>query len=74
MLYDQGQLVEVYARAYQEMKIPLFKKVVEQTIDFVNNELKAPNGGYYASLDADSEGEEGKYYVWTYDEITNLLV
>lgn len=73
MLYDQGQLVEVYARAYQEMKIPLFKKVVEQTIDFVNNELKAPNGGYYASLDADSEGEEGKYYVWTYDEITNLL-
>ncbi|SMO85818.1 hypothetical protein SAMN06265379_11058 [Saccharicrinis carchari] len=73
MLYDQGQLLEVYANAYQLTQNPLFKKVIEQTVDFVNRELKSPEGGYYASLDADSEGVEGKYYVWTKKEVEELL-
>ena len=73
MLYDQGQLLEVYANAYQLTQNPLFKEVIEQTVTFVNRELKSPSGGYYASLDADSEGVEGKFYVWTKKEIVELL-
>ncbi len=73
MLYDQGQLLEIYANAYQLTQNPLFKNVVEETVDFVNRELKSPNGGYYASLDADSEGVEGKYYVWTKQEVEEIL-
>lgn len=73
MLYDQGQLLEVYANAYQLTGNPLFKQVVEETVQFVNRELKSPTGGYYASIDADSEGSEGKYYVWTKKEVEQLL-
>ena len=73
MLYDQGQLIEIYANAFQLTQKPLFKKVVEETVDFVNRELKSPLGGYYASLDADSEGEEGKFYYWYKNEIVDLL-
>ncbi|TLX73238.1 thioredoxin domain-containing protein [Labilibacter sediminis] len=73
MLYDQGQLIEVYAKAYQLTKNPLYKKVVEETVAFVNRELKSAEGGYYASLDADSEGEEGKFYIWTKQEIEKVL-
>jgi uncharacterized protein YyaL (SSP411 family) len=73
MLYDQGQLVDVYAQAYQITKNPLYKKVVKETIAFVNRELISNEGGYYASLDADSEGEEGKFYVWTKSEVEEVL-
>ena len=73
MLYDQGQLMEVYANAYQLTQNPLFKSVVEETVGFVNRELKSPAGGYYASIDADSGGEEGRFYVWTKDEIKECL-
>ncbi len=73
MLYDQGQLIEVYAIAYQITKNPLFKKVVDETIAFVKKELSSSEGGFYSSLDADSEGEEGHYYVWTKNEIEVVL-
>ncbi|HSN10108.1 MAG TPA: thioredoxin domain-containing protein, partial [Hanamia sp.] len=73
MLYDNGQLVSLYSHAFQVTKNPLYKKVVYQTLDFVQRELTSPDGGFYSSLDADSEGEEGKYYVWTEGQIKEIL-
>ncbi len=73
MLYDNAQLVSLYSHAYQVTKDPAYKKVVLETLQFIETELAAPNGGFYSSLDADSEGEEGKYYVWTAKEINAIL-
>ena len=73
MLYDNAQLVSLYSEAYQKTRIPRFQQVVEETLDFIQRELTSPEGGFYASLDADSEGEEGKYYVWTKKEIDTIL-
>lgn len=72
MLYDNGQLLSLYSQAYASSKLPLYRQVVAQTIEFLVRELRDPSGGFYASLDADSEGEEGKYYVWTLREIKAL--
>lgn len=69
MLYDNAQMVSLYAQAYHSYASPLYKNVVYQTINFVQQELLSPEGGFYASLDADSEGVEGKFYVWTKAEI-----
>ncbi|QBA63329.1 thioredoxin domain-containing protein [Muriicola soli] len=78
MLYDNAQMISLYAKAYASNKNPLYKRVVEESIVFVNRELKCANGGYYASLDADSTNEqghlkEGAYYVWTEKELTEIL-
>ena len=78
MLYDNGQLASLYAKAYAATKKELYKEVVEETIDFVKEELLDDNGGFYSSLDADSldengELEEGAFYVWTEEELTQLL-
>ncbi len=72
MLYDNGQLVSLYSEAYQLTKEPLYKETVFQTIAFVERELTSSEHGFYSALDADSEGVEGKFYVWTFDEIVHL--
>ena len=73
MLYDNAQLVTLYAQAFQLTKNPLYKKTVYETLDFVKQELTSADGAFYASLDADSEGVEGKFYVWTKEEVDNVL-
>ena len=73
MLYDNGQLVSVYSNAWKVLKKPLFRDVVYNTVEFVERELTAPEGTFYAALDADSEGEEGKFYVWHEKEIDKVL-
>jgi len=73
MLYDNGQLLSLYSHAYQVTKKPLYKKVVEETTAFLERELMNDNFGFYSSLDADSEGEEGKFYVWDAAEIDTII-
>ncbi len=73
MLYDNGLLLGLYCDAWQSSGDPLFARVVEQTAGWVMREMQVPDGGYYSSLDADSEHEEGKFYVWQRDEILELL-
>jgi len=73
MLYDNAQLVSLYAAAFQKTKDPDYKRIVTETLDFIFRELTSPEGGFYSSLDADSEEEEGKFYTWTYDELKTLL-
>lgn len=73
MLYDNAQLVRVYLHAWQITGEPFYRRIVEETLGFVMRELTHPEGGFYSSLDADSEGVEGKYYVWTLDEIESTL-
>ncbi|GAB4253722.1 MAG: thioredoxin domain-containing protein [Saprospiraceae bacterium] len=73
MLYDNGQLVSLYAHAYQVTGKELYRNIAAQTIEFVKRELTSPEGGFYSSLDAQSEGVEGKFYVWTKAEIDQVL-
>ncbi len=72
MLYDNAQLVSLYSLAYLLTKKIKYKLVVEETLEFIKRELISPEGAFYSSLDADSDGEEGKYYVWTKAEIEEV--
>ena len=73
MLYDNGLLLTLYSQTWQITKKPLFQKVATGTADWIINEMQSHEGGYYSSLDADSEGIEGKFYAWTRDEVSILL-
>lgn len=73
MLYDNAQAISLYTKAYKVFNDPDYKNVVYQTIGFLEREMKNPTGGYFATLDADSDGEEGKYYVWSTEELKEEL-
>ena len=73
MLYDNAQLIGFYSKAYTLFKDPLYKQIALETIAFLQKEMKSSNGDYFAAIDADSDGEEGKYYVWTDEELKNLI-
>lgn len=73
MLYDNAQMIQLYSEAYQKFKNPLFKTIVYETVNFLFKELLSPENAFYSSLDADSEGMEGKFYIWTTSELQEIL-
>lgn len=73
MLYNQSQLAPAYLQAWQLDGNPFFRRVVEQTLDYVVREMQSPAGGFYSATDADSEGREGVFFVWSMEELEELL-
>jgi uncharacterized protein len=73
MLYDNALLARIYLYAYQETKKPLYRTVAEETLQYIFRDMTGRSGGFYSSEDADSEGEEGKFYVWTKAEVLDIL-
>ncbi len=73
MLYDNALLGRAYLHAYQVTNQPFYRRIVEETLDYVLREMTAPSGGFYSTQDADSEGEEGKFFLWTPAEIETVL-
>ena len=73
MLYDNAQLALLYLDAYRAFRDPGHRRVAERMLDYVLREMTSPEGGFYAAEDADSEGEEGRFYVWTAAEVDDLL-
>jgi uncharacterized protein YyaL (SSP411 family) len=73
MLYDNAQLARVYLHAWQVTGVPFYHTIVEETLDYVVREMSSPEGGFYATPDADSKGEEGTFCVWTLGEIRDVL-
>ena len=73
MLYDNAQLVRIYAQVYCITGEPLFKQVVDETMTYLMREMLHTEGGFYSTQDADSEGEEGKFFVWTEEEVSQIL-
>src|SRR5262249_31277719 len=73
MLYDNALLPPAYLEAYQATGEPFYREVVQETLAYVLREMTSPEGPFYSTQDADSEGEEGKFFVWTKEEIDRVL-
>jgi uncharacterized protein YyaL (SSP411 family) len=73
MLYDNAQLLQLYSQAFRLDPHPLYRQIVFETVEFLKRELLSPENGFYSALDADSEGEEGKFYTWNKSELKQIL-
>jgi uncharacterized protein len=73
MLYDNALLSRLYLRVYQQTKDDFYRRIAEETLDYVAREMTDPGGGFYSTQDADSEGHEGKFFVWSVDEVEGIL-
>jgi len=73
MLYDNALLTRIYLYAYQQTRNPQYRQIAEETLEYIIRDMTDRSGGFYSSEDADSEGEEGRFYVWTRDEVLGIL-